>query len=179
MLRWRAVSAPAWPAPATEPPCGRQAPLCRVVARRILGVRFAWYSRKVERYSLHGFSAGACRCVAPADTSCVTGLPARTIDRSCRLFLSRPLATFPGLSALGGISARFARPPTCPASVGFPLGSRWAPAGFPRPPRLAALFPVPTLPGPGSSPPGVWSHPCPGFIFCTRLPLIVHPVYNQ
>jgi hypothetical protein len=145
MPPWRAASAPAWPAPTPtpEPPRGHT-PLCRVVARRILGVRFAWYSRKVERYSLHGFSVGACRCVAPADTSCVTGLPARTIDRSCRLFLSRPLAPFPGLPALGGISARFGRPPTCPAAVEFPLGSRWVPA---------PAHPGRAFPGPGPARP--------------------------
>ena len=51
--------------------------------------RFAWYPRRGERYSLDGFSAVAGRCVAPAEPSCVTGLPARTIDRSCRLFLRR------------------------------------------------------------------------------------------
>src|ERR1039458_1816395 len=59
MPQWRAVSAPAWPAPATEPPCGRAPLRPGSYPRASRPSRFAWYSRRVERYSLHGFSAGA------------------------------------------------------------------------------------------------------------------------
>ena len=75
--------------------------------------------------------------------------------------------------------------PLCPAAnlsrrcwvpAGLPLGSRWVPA----PAHLGRAFPGPHPPQPRSQPsPAVWSHPCPGFIFCLHLPLVVHPVYNQ